>query len=57
MKYILFDCCLNPTDKDSKKVTWKLKVFEDCMPQEYCKWRINYSNLVLYPLFNKAKAK
>jgi hypothetical protein len=56
-KYITFDCCLDPKDKNSEKVSRKLKVFEDGTPEEYCKWRIDYDDLVSYPAFKTGEAK
>ncbi len=45
-KYITFECQLNPQDKNSEKVANKLKVFKNGTPEKYCKWRINYNDLV-----------
>jgi len=56
-KYILFDCRMDPKDKHSKKVTCKLKVFEDGTPEEYCKWQIDYDDLVTHPSFNKVETR
>jgi len=56
-QYISFDIRIDPKDKNSEKVTRKLKVFEDGTPEEYCKWRIDYDDLVTYPAFAKAEAK
>ncbi len=39
-KYITFDCQLDPQEKNSEKVSQKLKVFKNSTPEEYCKWRI-----------------
>ena len=50
-KYISFDTRLNPKDKRSENVTRKLRVFEDGTPEEYCKWQIDYDNLVSYSSF------
>jgi hypothetical protein len=52
-KYITFDCRLDPQDKNSEKVARKLKVFKNGTPEEYCKWRIDYDDLVTYPSFKK----
>ena len=56
-KYLSFDVRLDLEDKKSEKVTRKLKVFEDGTPEEYCKWRIDYDDLVSHPSFAKAGAK
>ena len=56
-KYISFDCRIDPKDKNSEKVTRKLKVFENGTPEEYCKWRIDYDDLATYPSFAKSEAK
>ena len=56
-KYVSMDVRLDPTDKHSEKVTRKLKVFEDGTPEEYCKWRIDYDDLVANPAFSKPEAK
>jgi len=56
-KYISFDCRLDPKNKHSEKVTRKLKIFEDGTPEEYCKWRSDYDDLVSYQAFNTADAK
>ena len=56
-QYISFDIRIDPKDKNSEKVTRKLKVFEDGTPEEYCKWRIDYDDFITYPAFSKADAK
>ncbi len=58
-KYITFDCHPDrPQDKNSEKVSQKLKVFKNGTSEEYCKWHIDYDDLVTYPSFqNKAEAK
>ena len=56
-KYISFDTCLNPKDKHSEKVTRKLRVFEDGTPKEYCKWWIDYDDLVSYSSFAGTDAR
>jgi hypothetical protein len=56
-KYVSFNCRLDPKDKNSENVTRSLKVFENGTPEEYCKWRIDYDELVTYPAYNKADTK
>jgi hypothetical protein len=39
------NCKLDAKDKALESLKRKLKVFEDGMPEEYCKWRKDYANL------------
>ena len=52
-----FDCRIDLKDKNSEKVSRKLKVFEDGMLEEYCKWRIDYDDLVSNAAFSKPETK
>jgi hypothetical protein len=51
------DSRLNPQVKISEKVSQKLKVFENGTPEEFCKWRIDYDDLVTYPSFKNKGSK
>ena len=56
-KYVSWDCRLDATDKKSEKVTRKLRVLEDGTPEDYCRWRIEYDDIVKNGLFNKAETR
>jgi hypothetical protein len=56
-KFVSFDCRLNPRDKNSEKITYKIKVFEAGTPEDYCKWRSEYDDLASKPSFTNPEAK
>lgn len=55
--YVSFDIRLDPTKKDSEKIRRKLKVFENGSPEDYCKWRVDFDDLIRYPSFAKPEAR
>ena len=50
-KFQSIEVPLDPDDKDSDTLEWKVAVFEDGDAEDWVKWRINYEYLVeAYPL-------
>ena len=45
----IFD--LTQTTRNRKKINRKFRVFEDGTPEEYCRWRIEYDDIVTNDVF------
>ena len=57
VEYVFWDYRLDATDKKSEKLTRKLRVLDDGTPEEYCRWRIEYDDVVKTCTFNRAETR
>ena len=56
-RYVVFEIRLDPEGNSPEKVKCKLKVFDNGTPEEYCKWRMDYDDLVENPAYSSPEAK
>ena len=56
-RYVVFEIRLDPEGNSPEKVKRKLKVFDNGTPEEYCKWRMDYDDLVENPAYSTRKRK
>ena len=56
-RYVVFEIRLDPEGNSPEKVKRKLKVFDNGTPEEYCKCRMDYDDLVGNPAYSSPEAK
>ena len=56
-KFVKWENRLDPKDKMSEKILQSLRVFADGTPEDYCRWRIDYDEMVAKKSFERAENK
>lgn len=56
-KSVSVDLKLNPDDKDSELMKRKVSVFKEGTPEDYCKWRVDFNDLIEHPTFQSPVAQ